>query len=230
MIKRCFKLECIYYFLFTVYVLGAVTLIEWFAKTWNYYVLPVAIGHLMIGLVIYIEIRASGFGDMQLEPEQFPIDETFESAFEKLSEKYKEPEFVDDVTAYCDLRIKRLKMRVMIAKDHNDNTFSHMQTRRKVNLRIPLPRRGILFKPLGISLAFCDKFDDFTYGLAEINANDLFAKKGQRCEIDVYISESEKFMYLPVHYGINGVFAYRIALGFLEKLFGINIYKRKEMK
>ena len=90
MIKRSFRLECLYYFLFTVYVLGAVTLVECFAKTWNYYVLPVAIGHLLIGLVIYIEIRISGFGDMQMEPEIIPIDVTFDDVTERLKEKYKE--------------------------------------------------------------------------------------------------------------------------------------------
>lgn len=229
MIKRSFRLECLYYFLFTVYVLGAVTLVEWFAKTWNYYILPVAIGHLLIGLVIYIEIRISGFGDMQMEPEIIPIDVTFDDVTERLKEKYKEPEFIDDVTAYCDIRVKRLKLRVMVAKDYNGNTFSHMETRRRAYVGIPLQRRGILFQPLGITFVFCDKFDKLTYDMAVINANDLFSRK-QRSEIDVYISESEKFMYMPVHYGINGVFAYRIAMGVAEKLLGINIYKRRGMK
>lgn len=225
--KRSFRLECLYYFLFTCYLLGAVTLIEWFAKTWDYYILPVAIGHLLIGLIIDIEIRRSGFGCMQLEPMKIPIDLSFDCVIKALGEKYAKPEFIDDVTAYCDITVKRLKIRVMAVKDYNGNCFSHMSTRRRANARIPVPKRGLLFEPIGITLVFCDRFDEYTYALAEVNASCLFMKK-QRCEIDVYISESEKFMYVPTHYGVHGVFAYRVAMGFLEKLLQIEIYNRKE--
>ena len=211
------ELFCLFIIIFSILLVGMLSALMFLQ--FNFKMLFLLILILIFDYYFAFVLKRIGFEKNEIEPYVFYLQNNQSNSFEEF---IKEATFFDTQSGYAFVKSKGLHLRISLLKFDSLSKKNLSSRKKALNAKINKIRPNQNHSNLSnmnrirINFYFVHKINEYCQTIMAQNANNLFSRVEPI--LNVVVSEQEKIIIIPAHFGLNNFILYKRVVAYIKKL------------